>query len=82
MRAQSTMSDDCDFLDDVPTVANRAKPSAPDGVAEGADKGARIGAYRMVRPSTSDTLACPPVNKTPKPAGKGIVIGVTRKLSS
>jgi hypothetical protein len=77
--ASPSPDEEDDSFDDVPTVANRPKPALPDAGADAppAERTPGIGAYRIVRPDTSDTLDPPETNKPQK--GSRIVIGVARK---
>jgi hypothetical protein len=74
MNTQPSASDDSDGFDDVPTVANRPIPAADVPPPEPTPG---IGAYRMVRPATSDTVPTPPAPKPQKPIR--VVLGVARK---
>ncbi len=77
-RGESAPADDeGDSFDEVPTVANRPNPAAAPAEALPAEKTPGIGAYRMVRPATSDTLTPPAPSKPAK--SSRLVIGVARK---
>jgi hypothetical protein len=73
------LDEDEDLFTETPTIANRANPTAsPSEVDKDAVQGlAGAGAYRMVRPAISDTLAPPAPTK--RPSGNRVIIGVTRK---
>jgi hypothetical protein len=73
---QTSAPDDDDSFDDVPTVANRPMPTAVPDVPP-AEPTPGIGAYRLVRPATSDTVPPPPAAKPRKPTR--VVLGVARK---
>jgi hypothetical protein len=73
-----------DVFKEIPTEANRPNPMAgpapigPDGAAPAAPpEGA--GAYRLLRPTTSDVLDTPAPAKPETGRNKGLVIGSARK---
>jgi hypothetical protein len=84
MSAQEDSAQDGDSFDDeVPTVGNRANPTTTSAVADdakAADRTPGIGAYRLVRPSTSDTLPPPLPSKPAGVSSARVVIGVARKM--
>ena len=72
-----------DAFKEIPTVANRAKPTG--GSPEGGDAGAPpapaegAGAYRILRPMTSDIIDPPTPTKVDASASKRMVLGPARK---
>ena len=78
----AALADDDEFSD-VPTVANHsipeAAPSAKDIVQDNGQDLAGAGAYRMVRPATSDRIDVHPTPSPDRPTPRRLVIGVTRK---
>jgi hypothetical protein len=74
---EATDAAEDDTFDEVPTVANRRRPTLPKVELPPAEKTPGIGAYRMLHPATSDDLTPRPATKL-KP-GARVVIGVTRK---
>ena len=76
------LADDEDAFSEIPTVANPANPTASPGKIDKVDGQGLggAGAYRMVRPATSDTLAPPAPAK--RPSGNRVIIGVARKTQS
>jgi hypothetical protein len=81
--AQAQDEDEDDAFSDVPTEANRANPMvAPHAIDAEAGQGlAGVGAYRMVRPATSDRVEVPAAPERPaaKPKANRVIIGVARK---
>jgi hypothetical protein len=77
----AALCQDEDAFRDVPTVANRANPTVPPSeVDTGEGLGlAGAGAYRLVRPATSDRVTVPTPAPPDRPSANRIVIGVTRK---
>ena len=78
------LAQDEDVFGDVPTVANRANPtvspSEPSAMDKQEDQGAAgAGAYRLVRPATSDRIAVPAPPTPERPSVNRVVIGVARK---
>jgi hypothetical protein len=72
MITRQTSTPDNESFDEVPTVANRPLPR-PAGASEAPPAEKTPGAYRMVRPATSDKVDLP-ARKT-----KGVAIGLARK---
>jgi hypothetical protein len=74
------MAEDADEFSDVPTLASRRDPAAQALSGEG-DSGSRTqtGAYRLIRPATSDHLDLDGPLPAAKTAKKRTVIGVTRR---
>jgi hypothetical protein len=72
--------DEEEVFSDVPTEANRANPMvAPSSVDAAAGQGlAGAGAYRMVRPATSDRIEVPTPAAPERPANR-VIIGIARK---
>jgi hypothetical protein len=73
------MAQDEDAFDNTPTVANRANPTvSPSKIGNQEGQGlAGAGAYRMVRPATSDRIE--PAAPAKRPSGNRVIIGVARK---
>ena len=78
----AALADDDEFSD-VPTLANHsipeAAPSARDIAQDNGQDIAGAGAYRMVRPATSDRIDVHPTPSPDRPTPRRVVIGVTRK---
>jgi hypothetical protein len=71
-----------DFFDDVPTLANRARPATEDDtvrVLSAPPQSKSAGAYRLVHPTTPDVIEPEAPPKVEAPAAKRIVLGATRK---
>ena len=79
--ATAALSEDEDVFSEVPTVANRANPTAsPREIDKESGEGrAGAGAYRMVHPATLDRIAVPVPAAPQRAVAKRVVIGVTRK---
>ena len=79
--ASALLTGDEDAFGDVPTVGNGANPAAlPTEADSGQSQGlSGAGAYRMVRPATSDRIAVPTPAPAERPNGNRVVIGVARK---
>jgi hypothetical protein len=77
----AALAQDEDAFSDVPTVANRANPTvSPGKIDKGEDQGlAGAGAYRLVRPATSDRIEVPAPAAPERPSVNRVVIGVARK---
>jgi hypothetical protein len=73
--------DEEDVFGEIPTVANRANPTvSPEEIDKEEGQGlAGAGAYRMVRPATSDRIAVPAPAAPERPSTNRVVIGVARK---
>lgn len=78
--AATLAQDEEDVFSDVPTEANRANPMvAPKSIDTEAGQGlAGAGAYRMVRPATSDRIEVPAPAAPERPANR-VIIGIARK---
>ena len=78
--AAALAQDEEDAFSDVPTEANRANPMvAPQSMGAAADQGlAGAGAYRLVRPATSDRIEIPAPAAPERPANR-VIIGIARK---
>jgi hypothetical protein len=77
----AALAQDEDAFSDVPTVANRANPTVSPGEIN-KEKGqglAGAGAYRLVRPATSDRIEVPAPATPERPSVNRVVIGVARK---
>lgn len=72
--------DEEDVFSEVPTEANRANPLvAPNSISPQAGQGlAGAGAYRMVRPATSDRIEVPAPAAPERPTNR-VIIGIARK---
>jgi hypothetical protein len=68
-----------DVFSDVPTVANRTNPTASSSEIDEGQGSAGAGAYRMVRPGTSDRIAVPAPATHQRPSGNRVIIGVVRR---
>jgi hypothetical protein len=74
-----------DVFSEIPTVANRANPTGSSSeIDKEAGQGlAGPGAYRMVRPATSDRMEVPAPAARQRPAAgrvaNRVIIGVARK---
>lgn len=74
------MAEDADEFSDAPTVSSRRNPAAQ-AVSGDSDSSARTqtGAYRLIRPATSDHLDLDKPLPAAKTIKKRTVIGVTRR---
>ena len=72
-----------DVFKEIPTVANRANPTAGgSGTGDAAAPAAPpegAGAYRILRPETTDVVDTPAPTKADPSASKRMVLGTTRK---
>jgi hypothetical protein len=70
---------DEDAFSNTPTIANRANPTgSPSKIDKQEGQGlAGAGAYRMLRPATSDRIELAAPAK--RPSGNRVIIGVARK---
>jgi hypothetical protein len=80
----SALTQEEEGFDEIPTVANRANPTTSPGEAEEEEASSReilagAGAYRIVRPDTSDNIAARSVVGATQPPGKRAIIGIARK---
>lgn len=77
--ATAPKDNQADEFSEVPTVANRTNPTV---TADERSPASRVaaGAYRMVRPATSDTITAPLPPKIGRKTSRGVIIGVARKL--
>jgi hypothetical protein len=82
------MESDDDPFREIPTVSNRANPTAEiesNDFAPANEPHTGVGAYRLVRPATSDRIE-PQQQQQPAPGqktqGNRVVIGVARKTNS
>ena len=71
-------------FEEIPTISNRVNPTTSPGEAEEEVASSReilagAGAYRIVRPDTSDNLAAQSVVGAARPPGKRAIIGIARK---
>jgi|GEM_PF-5015532 len=78
------VEEDEDVFKEIPTVANRANPTAEpgsEGAAESSTEGKHDGAgtYRILRPTTSDVIETPAPTKVDPSAARRVVIGAARK---
>lgn len=81
----AALSEEDDAFSDTPTVANRANPTTPPSeIDKASGQGLTgAGAYRMVRPDTSDRIDVPAPSTPERPAAdralNRVIIGVARK---
>jgi hypothetical protein len=75
-------TEDEDIFEEVPTVANQAKPASGDGepaAVPSLDPRENPGTYRLVRPTSPEVIDAPIPAKASAKAGKGVVIGTARR---
>jgi len=78
------VEEDEDVFKEIPTVANRANPTADPGSAEASESSTEgkhegAGTYRILRPTTSDVIETPAPTKVDPSAARRVVIGAARK---
>ena len=79
--AAALAQDDEDAFSEIPTIANRANSTvSPSEIDKEAVPGpAGAGAYRLVRPATSDRIEVPVPAAPRRPIVNRVIIGVARK---
>ena len=77
----AALAQDEEVFSEIPTVANRTNPTvSPSELDKNKDQGlGGAGAYRLLRPATSDRIAVPSPAVPDRPAAKRVIIGVARK---